>query len=128
MPDHIHLVWMGLRKSTDQRNGMKSLRTNLGRALKPAEFQHQAHDHVLDPLERTANVLPVRCSEYVLFNPVRAGLVAKPQEWKHTGAVIPGYMDVNPFDADYWPWMWKRYAAMREPGIEERIIPPRRME
>ena len=26
MPDHFHLVWMGLRRASDQRNGMKFLR------------------------------------------------------------------------------------------------------
>jgi len=30
MPDHLHLVWMGLRLDTDQRNGMKFLRAHLG--------------------------------------------------------------------------------------------------
>ena len=29
MPDHIHLVWMGLRRASDQRNGMAFLRTYL---------------------------------------------------------------------------------------------------
>src|SRR5208283_2456537 len=33
MPDHLHLVWMGLRHHTDQRNGMKFLRAHLGPAL-----------------------------------------------------------------------------------------------
>ncbi len=47
MPDHIHLVWMGLRRDTDQRNGIKFLRAQIGSFLKPAKFQHQAHDHVL---------------------------------------------------------------------------------
>ncbi|HAB16669.1 MAG TPA: hypothetical protein PLX89_15525 [Verrucomicrobiota bacterium] len=26
MPDHFHVIWMGLRRDTDQRNGMKFLR------------------------------------------------------------------------------------------------------
>ena len=30
MPDHIHLLWLGLRRDTDQRNGMKFLREHLG--------------------------------------------------------------------------------------------------
>ena len=29
MPDHIHLVWMGLVRETDQKNGMKFLREHL---------------------------------------------------------------------------------------------------
>src|SRR6266446_4823258 len=39
MPDHIHFVWMGLRLDTDQRNGAKFLRAQLGPFLKPAKFQ-----------------------------------------------------------------------------------------
>ena len=27
MPDHLHVVWMGLRADSDQRNGMAFLRT-----------------------------------------------------------------------------------------------------
>jgi putative transposase len=52
MPDHIHLVWMGLRPTTDQRNAMAFLRTQLKRLIAPARFQRQAHDHVLRPGER----------------------------------------------------------------------------
>src|ERR1022692_3132040 len=33
MPDHLHLVWMGLRRDSDQRNGMKFLRARLGPCL-----------------------------------------------------------------------------------------------
>src|SRR5271168_121384 len=44
MPDHIHLLWMGLRQDSDQRNGMKFLREHLGARLQPHYFQHQAHD------------------------------------------------------------------------------------
>ena len=29
MPDHMHLVWMGLRAGSDQRNAMKFLRKHL---------------------------------------------------------------------------------------------------
>jgi hypothetical protein len=47
MPDHLHLVWMGLRLDTDQLNGMAFLRTYLEPAVSPAKFQPQAHDEVL---------------------------------------------------------------------------------
>jgi hypothetical protein len=40
MPDHRHLVWMGLRRNSDQRNGIKFLREYLGPALRPHRFQH----------------------------------------------------------------------------------------
>jgi putative transposase len=47
MPDHIHLLWMGLRLESDQCNGMAFLRTHLEPALDSAKFQPQAHDRVL---------------------------------------------------------------------------------
>jgi REP element-mobilizing transposase RayT len=52
MPDHLHLVWAGLCRDTDQRNGMAFLRTHLEPALAPAKFQPQPHDSVLRQAER----------------------------------------------------------------------------
>ena len=128
MPDHIHFVWMGLRRETDQRNGVKFFRAQIGPFLKPARFQHQAHDHLLTPEERKRSAFTLACADYVLLNPLKAELVKKPSDWPYLGAVIPGYPRANPFDHDYWPWFWERYSAMREPGIEKRTLPPREME
>ena len=66
--------------------------------------------------------------DYVLLNPLRAGLVKTPETWPYLGAVVPGYPRLAPFDADYWPWFWKHYSAVREPGCEKRVLPPREME
>src|ERR1022692_2128410 len=41
MPDHIHLIWMGLRLDSDQVNGMPFLRIYLEPELSPAKFQPQ---------------------------------------------------------------------------------------
>jgi putative transposase len=101
MPDHIHFVWMGMCVSTDQRNGIKFLRAQLGPFLKPAKFQHQAHDHVLKPEERQRHAFSIACAEYVLLNPFKAKLVKKPREWLYSGAVVPGYPRVNPFESDF---------------------------
>jgi REP element-mobilizing transposase RayT len=128
MPDHIHFVWMGLRRETDQRNGIKFLRAQVGPFLKPAKFQYQAHDHVLTPEERQRKAFGVACADYVLLNPLKAGHVKVPSEWPYLGAVVPGYPRLNPFDADYWAWFWKHYFAVREPGLEKRILPSREME
>ncbi|HOY58384.1 MAG TPA: hypothetical protein PK640_09650 [Verrucomicrobiota bacterium] len=128
MPDHIHLVWMGLRRDTDQRNGMKFLRTQLGCCIQPRRFQHQAHDHVLTPSERQRQAFGVACADYVLLNPLRAGLVQSPVDWPYGGAIVPGYPRTNPFEAGLWEWLWARYYQMREPGLEQRLLPPREME
>jgi REP element-mobilizing transposase RayT len=128
MPDHLHLVWMGLRRETDQRNGMKFFRAQLGPHLRPVKFQHQPHDHVLTPEERRRSKFAVACADYVLLNPLKAGLVKAPADWAFSGAVIPGYPRANPFELGYWEWFWERLAAMREPGLENRVLPPREME
>jgi putative transposase len=128
MPDHLHFVWMGLRLDADQRNGIKFLRAQLGRFLKSARFQHQAHDHVLTSEERHQRAFGLACADYVLLNPWKAGLVPAPTEWPYLGAVIPGYPRLNVFDPDYWPWFWKHYFTVREPGLEKRKLPPREME
>ena len=52
MPDHLHLVWMGLRLDSDQLNGMAFLRTYLEPVLAPVKFQPQAHDSVLRWVQR----------------------------------------------------------------------------
>jgi hypothetical protein len=44
MPDHLHWVWMGLRHDTQQRNGVKFLRAQLG----PAEYDSRSGFSVLD--------------------------------------------------------------------------------
>src|SRR5882724_3925368 len=90
MPDHLHLIWMGLRLDSDQLNGMSFLRTYLEPALSPQKFQHQAHDHVPKEEERRRNAF-VRVCNYILENPLRAELVKHPAEWPFSGAVVPGY-------------------------------------
>ncbi len=70
MPDHLHLVWMGLRKDTDQRNGMSFLRSQLEAQLAPVRFQHQAHDHVLREHERGQSAFE-NAADHIVENPVR---------------------------------------------------------
>jgi putative transposase len=112
MLDHLHLVWMGLRPESDQRNGMAFLRTHLKKKLLPARIQHQAHDHVLRKEERTQSEFANVCL-YVLGNPVRAGLVSTAAQWKYTGAVLPGHPALHPLNADFWEPFWKIYWKQR---------------
>ena len=78
--------------------------------------------------ERQRHAFSIACADYVLLNPLKAGLVKKPGDWPFLGAVISGYPRVNPLDAGYWPWFWKHYFAVREPGVEKRFLPRREME
>jgi putative transposase len=141
MPDHLHLMWLGLSMKSDQLNGMKFLRTYLnwllaGRRIENRnsdveksavdsrpqpqqpqvkwELQPQAYDHVLREEERKQNAFAGVCF-YILANPVRAELAMSEQDWTFSGAVVPGYPDLYPFQEDYWELFWKIYYKHREP-------------
>jgi REP element-mobilizing transposase RayT len=135
MPDHIHLLWLGLRRDTDQLNGMSFLRTHLKPLLLPHKFQPQAHDHVLREEERKRGAF-AKIGFYILANPVRAHLIGESESWPFCGAVIPGYPALHPLAEDFWPKFWKIYPAARPssvaalrrvdaPDAGERKLPPR---
>ncbi len=54
MPDHFHLLWMGLFAGSDQLLAMKHFRKSVNESLKRIgfELQDQAYDHVLRDEER----------------------------------------------------------------------------
>jgi hypothetical protein len=114
MPDHLHLVWMGLRLDTDQLNGMSFLRTYLEPALAPAKFQPQPQDEVLREEQRKRNAFAKVCF-YIAANPVRAELIPESGQWPYTGCVIPGYPKLNPAAKDFWPKFWRLYTKLRQP-------------
>jgi REP element-mobilizing transposase RayT len=124
MPDHIHLLWLGLRHDTDQRNGMSFLRTHLEPWLSPHKFQPQAHDHVLRDEERKRGAF-AKISFYILANPIRAGLVPETGIWPYGGAAIPGYPNLHPLENDFWPTFWELLRQQRQLGAGERKLPPR---
>jgi putative transposase len=120
MPDHLHLLWLGIRTDTDQRNAMTFFRTHLEPALGEAKFQHQAHDHVLREEERRWDASAETCG-YIIANPVRAGLVAEAREWAYIGAVVPGYPRLDPREVEFWGKFERIQAAVmrRESGGEK---------
>jgi len=96
MPDHLHLLWVGILDGSDQRNAVKFFRAQLNPILEKlgSRFQQQPYDHVLreDQRQRSAfeNVV-----EYIARNPERAGLTPldKFREYEYTGCLVPGYPD-----------------------------------
>ena len=123
MPDHLHLLWMGLRLDSDQINGMSFLRTYLEPAISPAKFQPQPHDRVLRDEQRRRNAFADAC-RYLGENPVRAGLVKGPEWWKFTGAVVPGYPVMEVFQTDFWEKFWRLYSKARHPDAGNIRRPP----
>jgi len=137
MPDHLHLMFLGLAVVSDQLNAIKFLRLHVNRllageplqkfaALSRAQpqsewkLQPQAHDHVLREEERKQGAFASVCF-YILANPVRANLVKKEVDWKFSGAVVPGYPDLHPLQEDYWELFWKLYYKQREPMPTEPL-------
>ena len=123
MPDHIHLVWMGLRLDSDQCNGMAFLRTYLEPELSPAKFQPQPQDEVLREGQRKRNAFAKVCF-YIAANPVRAELIGEDEVWPFTGCVIPGYPNLNPLAEDYWSKFWRIFAKLRQPDAGNIKRPP----
>lgn len=108
MPDHWHLVWLGLAEASDQLNATAFLRKNIKLALGPAQLQDRAHDHVLRDHERERDAFMATC-HYIRENPVRAKLAEAWTQWAFTGAMVCGYPDFDPSDASFWDDFWKIY-------------------
>jgi putative transposase len=123
MLDHLHVVWMGPRLDSDQLNGMSFLRTHLAPELAPQRFQHQVHDYVLKQEERRRNAFASVC-DYILENPLRAGLVKAPGEWAFNGAVVPGYPTLHPLQEDFWRLFWKLRGQSKQPDAGNIRHPP----
>jgi putative transposase len=123
MPDHLHLICMGLNLESDQINGIAFLRTHLEPKLNPLKFQHQAHDHVLKEKERRHNAFARAC-QYILQNPVQAELVKDPVSWPFSGSLVLGYPKLNPFNDSFWPKFWNLYSQMKHPDAHKILRPP----
>jgi hypothetical protein len=116
MPDHAHVVWMGCSSKSDQRLASALFRKAINRLLFPHRWQDQAFDHVLREEERLRGAFRSAC-HYVMNNPVRKGLTVDWKEYPFTGAVVPGFADLDPRREDFWEVFWKVYA--RKVGEEE---------
>ena len=83
MPDHFHWLMQVTGKRTLQEivgslKGRSSRKINLVRGTSARVWQAGFHDHALRVEEDIENI-----ANYLLFNPVRAGLVADIDEYPH---------------------------------------------
>jgi hypothetical protein len=120
MPDHLHLLWIGILDGSDQRNAAKYFRKQLNPVLEKLEarLQKQPYDHVLREEERAKDAFET-VVEYIARNPERADLV-KPdryQEYPYTGCLVPGYPELRPWQPNYWERFWRTYAYLRTHGL-----------
>jgi putative transposase len=126
MPDHFHLMWLGLFDGTDQLNAMKFLRRQLNAVLSRVNFelQQQAYDNVLSESERERSAFETVC-EYIARNPERKGLVPPDAfaQYKFTDCLIPGAPDVHLFADNYWDIFWRIYTSTIKNGLVKSYSP-----
>jgi REP element-mobilizing transposase RayT len=93
MPDHVHLLVEGRTITSDARRFMNRAKQysgqyhsqRFGRGL----WQRYGYERVLRTEEAMSDV-----ARYILANPVRAGLVAKPEGYPFSGSVVHELKDV----------------------------------
>jgi REP element-mobilizing transposase RayT len=120
MPDHIHMLWIGIADQSDQLKAMKYFRRHTGASLSRIgfEFQHQPFDHVLRDDERLERAVE-NLVEYIARNPERKQLVPVDgfPNYKYSGCLVPGYPELCPWMDDYWPRFWLTYSFLRKNGL-----------
>jgi putative transposase len=89
MPDHVHLVVAGLGDDSDLRRFVKMAKQRVAHALRVDYqlrnvWQEGYHDWVVRSDQAIEDVI-----RYVLDNPVRAGLVARWDEYPFSGMMFP---------------------------------------
>lgn len=106
MPDHLHLIVMGGSDSASLPRFMqafKSLAARETRKLGTAKhWQKGFYDHVLRDGESID-----AASWYAFFNPVRAGLVRRPEDWPYSGSFVFAWPNVPMVSTPFVP-PWKR--------------------
>ena len=120
MPDHLHMMWIGILDGADQLPAMKHFRTRFNEALSvfDCELQEQGYEHVLKEYERIEEVFTEVC-EYIARNPERAELVPPDgyANYKYSGCIVPGYPELKLFTPDFWTRFWRAYSYLNKNGL-----------
>ncbi|MEX1120004.1 MAG: hypothetical protein WEB60_14550 [Terrimicrobiaceae bacterium] len=77
-------------------------------------LQRQAYDHVLRKAECEHKAF-AKVAEYILANPIRAGLLGDASQWPFAGCLVPGYPSLDPHASDYWNSFWLAHQTLLEP-------------
>jgi putative transposase len=110
MPDHLHLLWLGLADASDQDKATAFLRRHLNACFKPDgfELQKQSWDVVLREKDRERHAV-VKTIFYIVENPARRGLAGTAREWPFSGSQAVGYPQFDWRDANYGEKVWRIY-------------------
>ena len=97
MPDHIHLLWLGILGRADQRLACRYFRRQLNPILERlgVHFQQQTYDRVLREDERERSAFE-DVEEYIARNPERSRLVKRGEfrKYPYTDCLVPGYPEL----------------------------------
>ncbi len=98
MPDHVHLLAEGISEASDLRRFVTLFKQRsgyrYGRTTSRRLWEVGYYDHVLRDEESTAKVV-----SYILHNPVKAGLVQRPQDYPYAGSdvfTLQDLLETNP--------------------------------
>lgn len=135
MPDHAHVLLIGMTERSDQRLAMSFLRkysarmfvevTRKGNGAEAAPlpgkddrafaWQRQGYDHVLRTAEQTRDGFAA-VLHYVAENPVRSKLATRAQAWPYSGSIIAGWPDLDWRRDDFWDRWWTIFAGATAKG------------
>jgi putative transposase len=120
MPDHIHMLWVGLRDDSDQIKAMRFFRKRLNDSLGKIgyQLQLQGYDRVLRDDERQPAAFEALV-EYIARNPERKGLVPIDQfrKYSYTDCLLPGYPELSFKQSDFWPRLWRIVSHLKNDGL-----------
>ncbi len=111
MPDHMHLLWIGLSAQSDQHLAARFLRRYVNDLLAScgASLQKQAWDVVLQEREREKGAVSATMF-YIAENPVRKQLVTEARQWPFSGAQVPGYPKLDWREDGFLDRLWCIHA------------------
>ena len=120
MPDHLHLLWVGIASTSDQLLAIRFFRRQLNLVLARVDtrLQSEAYDHVLQEDERERSAFE-EVFEYIARNPARAGLVKEDgyRNYAYTGCLVPGYPELRIWQEDFWDRFWRICVYLEEHGL-----------
>ncbi len=126
MPDHLHLLWVGVLPESDQRRAARYFQKQLNMILAKlgAHLQDESNDHVLREEECERGAFE-EVFQYIARNPERAGLVNENcfREYSYTGCLVPGYPELKIWDDDFWTRFWRIYAYLGIHGLNVAPVP-----
>ena len=106
MPDHMHILLIGMSSDSNQLSAIKFLRGHINRVLGTFTLQNPAFDHVLRENDRERNAFQ-KVVHYIRKNPVRARLCKNEEDYPYRGCMLTGYPELMIDDPDFWLRFWK---------------------